>query len=200
MKARDDIVNVAHLIANGTPAKWLVKALQDLTANVGRDIRNTEFISRPIDVRSDVEKLKKRALQFEKALNNISKRLLDLHSEGIADIPLARDAAHKMILLCDATLRLTDVKRGAPKEPGKVICSIIVIEAWVAVRGRAPSANNERAQEACEKYWIGCGCEPIGKDNPANWKRSIETARRDRTSRRWRWIGEEIRRRAEGTQ
>jgi hypothetical protein len=66
MKARDDIVNVAHLIANGTPAKWLVKALQDLTANVGRDIRNTEFISRPIDVRSDVEKLKKKGSPIRK--------------------------------------------------------------------------------------------------------------------------------------
>jgi hypothetical protein len=191
--------DVALMIAGDPAPEWLEKALSELSVNVGRDIHNAEFISRPLDVRDHVEKLKKRAVQFEKALNKISKSLLDLHSNGVEDIPFAQDAARKMIALCDATLSVTDVKRGAPTEPGRVICALIVIEAWAAIHGKPPSANNQSAQEVCDKYWIVCGCKPI-ISKLANWTHSIKVARRDRTSRRWRWVGEEMRRRAAGTQ
>jgi hypothetical protein len=184
--------DVACQIAKGSRPIWLEEALKGLSTIVAERIRRDAEFSEPIDVRDDVELLKKRAIDFKEALDNVSKRQRQLDPENIEYIPVARNMADKMIDLCLDTLQITVVSRGRPSQPGRLICAVIVVELWAAVRGKAPSANNPKAQEACRGYWIACGCEPI----KTGWKRTIDAARlsplRD-------WIRGEIRRMAEGT-
>jgi hypothetical protein len=200
MKAPHTFGDIAGLIASGAPAKWLESTLEELSVEVMNDIRlHAVLYPRPSDVRCRTEFLRESAIQFKEAFNGLSEIRWRLPStKDLKYIRVAKRAADKIIELCDLTLEINPVKPGAPSQQGRVMCAVIVVEAWAAVRGRLPGANNLDAQDACDRYWNACGCEPIRKDKPADWNWSIAAARRERTSPRYFWIGSQIRRVAAG--
>ena len=175
----------------------LEKALQKLASNVETDIHNAKFVPVRAEVRDDLKQLKAETKRFENALNRVSQRLVDLPTTAIECLPLARQTIHEIIALCDGALSVTSAKGGATKKPGRIICALIVIEAWAFVRGDPPGANNEPVQEICDAYWCACGQEAIGSGDPSNWRRSVtEALSADHGAMRQmrRYIYDEIRR------
>jgi len=178
-------------VAEGIGARRLEKVLAQLAREVETEVHNAKFISRPADVRRDVERLKDESRRLEIALNRVSKRLLDLPVDASESLLRAREAIRDIVTLCDKSASIISAKPGRKRAPGKITCALIVIEAWASVRGKAPSANNEDAQEVCAAYWLACGGQPS-----ANWQRTLKAARADRSA--WRkYIRDEIRRGAE---
>jgi hypothetical protein len=185
---RPSFVDVARVIGDCR----LEKALRELATTVETEIHNAGFVPLRADVRADVRRLKTEAKRFEIALNRVSKRSLELPIRESECLPAARQAMHNIVALCDKTLLIIPDKGGRVSKPGRITCAVIVIEAWAFVRGRAPSANNERVQEACDEYW-----RAIGKGGSSNWRRSITAARKNEGALR-HYIRDEIRRCAEG--
>jgi hypothetical protein len=172
----------------------LEKTLEELAVNVKNEIHNAKFVSLRTDVRGDVKRLKADARRFEIALNNVSKRILDLPAREIDCLPKARQAMRDVVALCDKTLSTTSAKGGRSKAPGRVTSALIVIEAWVIVHQEAPGANNVDAQEVCDDYWRACGGQPIGKEgDPSNWRRPMIDALSSQGALR-RYIRDEFRR------
>jgi hypothetical protein len=123
-----------------------------------------------------VKALKTKASSFEKALNQISKRLLELPASAVESLPAARKVTRDIVALCDTALRNISAKGGRTKIPGRVTCALIVIEAWAFAKGKTPGANNSKTQEACEDYWRACGGQPVGKGEPGNWRLTMADA------------------------
>jgi len=178
---------------------WLEKALHGLARTVATDINNAKFSAKRSEVRGDVKQLKAKTRKFERALDRVSKRWLDLPMDEIECLPKARKATRDIIALCDKTLLIISGKAGPPKKPGRVVCAMIVIEAWaLARRGKPPSQNNLDAQDACEAYWQACRGSPVETDEGRDWRRSIGAARNRKDELR-QWIRTEMGRYARGT-
>jgi hypothetical protein len=157
----------------------LATVLAQLAANVKTHIHNASVIPRRSDVRADVEALKAKAEALEKALSRISKGFRFLHLPLVATeiVPRARETTSNVIGFCDKALANISVKRGAPKKPGRVVCALIVIEAWAWAHGKAPhGAHSPKALEACEDFWRACGGPPIGRGDPDNWREAFKAA------------------------
>ena len=178
-------------VADKIGARQLEKSLAKLAGEIETEVHNAEFIPRPTDVRRDLKSLRVETKQLERALKRVSTRLLDLPVGAGQTLLRAREAISDISALCDKALSITRAKSGRKRRPGKITCALIVIEAWASVGGKAPSANNEDAQEACEAYWRACGGQPS-----ANWQRTLQAARAVHGN--WRQhIQNEIRRGAE---
>jgi hypothetical protein len=122
----------------------LEKALKDLGASVVQpDIHNAGFVPRRADIRNDIKGLEAEAKRFETALNPVSKHILYMPVDADAKLLAARQAMRDITALCERTLSTISARGGAPERPGRVVCAIIVIEAWTFVRSRAPGANNK---------------------------------------------------------
>jgi hypothetical protein len=178
----DDRPSIADVAAK-IGAEWLVKPLRELADNVGAAINNVDPLR--FDVRADFKALQSAASKFEKALDDVSRRrLLWWPIDGIDRISAARKAIKDMIDACDAALVIVPGGKGRPRVPNphhpKMVCALVVVEAWAGVNGEAPSANNENAQEACDMYWRACG----GGDASKNWVRSLQAARQHQSGLR----------------
>lgn len=162
----------------------LERVLKQLADEVRTEIHNANFVSLRSEVRSDVKQLKTNAARFEKALNRISKRLLDLPISSLELLPYARQSIRNVIEWCDESLSIISDKGGVRKQPGRITCAMIVIDAWTFINGKAPRANNPKVQKICDEYWRACGCPPIGGGEPGNWRRAVAEALRHRSRRR----------------
>jgi hypothetical protein len=166
----------------------LAKPLEQLARHVEIEVHNAP---QPLaaEVRGNFERLRTATRRFEIALNQVSGHLLDLPSTAFVALPKAREAVSEILAMCQEASAPS--KPGRRREPGKLLCALIVIEAWAFAKGKPPSANNEHALEACEAYWLACGGQPSG-----NWHRTLKAARADKS--RWRHsIRDEIRQGAE---
>jgi hypothetical protein len=170
----------------------LEKTLQQLAGNVETEIHNAGFVPKRANVRAEIKQLKAKTLSFEIALNRVSKRLLDLPLDASECLPAARQAMREITTLCDKTLSIIPAKGGVAKKPGRVTCALIVIEAWTFATGLTPGANNKAVQEICNDYWRACGGQPIGEDDPGNWRRSMTDALSNQGALR-RYIRNELR-------
>ena len=178
-------------VADGIGTRQLDKSLATLAHEVETEVHNAEFIPRLADVRRDIQSLKKQTRRLEIALSQVSTRLLHLPFGADQSLLRAREAISDISALCDKALSINRAGPGRKRPPGKITCALIVIEAWAFVKGRAPSTNNEYAQEACEAYWRACGGQPS-----ANWPNTLKAARAVHS--KWRQhIRSEIRRGAE---
>jgi len=165
--------SIAQAIGN----PQLEAALVALSQWIETDIHNAEFVPKRSEVRADLKKLKAKTREFEIALNRVSQqRLLELPISADDDLFLARQAIEAISKLCNDTLSSISPKGGVSRKPGRVTCAMIVIEAWTLAKGRSPGASNWTVQEICNNYWLACGGEPIGSDDPGNWRRSIADA------------------------
>jgi hypothetical protein len=76
--SKPSFANVARTIGD----RRLEKVLTELAVNVQTERHNAEFRHSqrhdPIDVRADIKRLQTEAVRFEKAINTVSKQLLDL--------------------------------------------------------------------------------------------------------------------------
>jgi hypothetical protein len=175
----------------------LEKALRHLSAQIEIEIHNAEFVPLRGDVRADVKRLKEQAQRFERALDCVSQRVMDLPVLEIDCLSKARQAMLSVVALCDKSLSIISGKGGALKKPGRVTCALIVIEAWTFVNGRTPGHNNDAAQEVCDEYWRACGGKREG--DPSKWYRHMTAALKSKG--RWRdYIREKIRCGVEGTE
>jgi hypothetical protein len=165
----------------------LERVLQALAVNVQNEIHNASFVSRRSDVRNGIKDLKSEALQFNKALDRVSKHFLSL---PFYDQRSVRQAIHDVIEFCDKSLRVVSDKAGRGKEPGRTTCAMIVIEARTLVKGKPPGANNHKVHEICDEYWRACGNQTLGE--PRNWLGAMADALANR-SRFRRFIHDEIR-------
>ena len=159
-------------VADKIGARRLEKSLAQLAREIETEVHNAEFIPRHADVRRDIKSLNFETRRFEIALSRVSTRLLDLPVGADQTLLRAREATRDISALCDKALSFIPVEPGRKRPPGKITCALVVIEAWDFVKGRAPSANNEHAQEACEVYWRACGGQPS-----ANWQNTLKAAR-----------------------
>jgi hypothetical protein len=169
--------DVAKLI--GDPQ--LAEPLARLASEIKTEVDNTDFITKPTEVKRDIERLERETRRFEIALSRISKRLLDLPIDADQSLKKAKEAITGIVELCNKSLAIISPKRGAPKKPGRVTCALIVIEAFTLVKDRVPGANNPDVQSACEDYWQACGGHA---SDPANWRRTIKSALADHSH--WR--------------
>jgi hypothetical protein len=169
----------------------LAKPLEQLARQVEIEVHNASFFPQPLaaEVGANFQRLRTATRRFEIALNQVSSHLLELPGTAATALPKAREAVSEILAMCnDAS---APGKPGRRREPGKVTCALIVIEAWASVGGKAPSANNQDAQEACETYWQACGGQPSG-----NWQRTLKAARVVQSN--WRqYIRDKIRQGAE---
>jgi hypothetical protein len=165
----------------------LAKPLEQLARQVEIEVHNTTQPS-AAEVRANFQRLRTATRRFEMALNQVSSHLLDLPATAATALPNAREAVSEILAMCKEA---APGKSGRRREPGKITCALIVIEAWAFVRGKGPSANNQDAQGACETYWQACGGQPS-----RNWQRTLKAARVVRSN--WRqYIHDEIRQGAE---
>jgi hypothetical protein len=162
--------------------EWVLEQLAD---DVRREISLAGLVPLRSDVRKDVMRLRTNAERFDKALNRISKRLLDVpFPRGLAFLPRTRQSIRKLIEWSDKSLSVMPAKGGVRKQPGRTTCAMIVIEAWTYARGKAPRANNQKVHEICDEYWRACGYASIGELR--NWLRSMTDAlRQDRLRRHY---------------
>ena len=176
-------------VADKIGDRQLVKSLAKLAGEIETEVHNSElFIP---SVRRDLRSLRVETKQLERALNRVSTRLLNLPFGADQSLLRAREAISDISALCDKALSINRAGPGRKRPPGKITCALIVIEAWASVGGKAPSANNPDAQEACEAYWRACGGQPS-----ANWPNTLKAARAVHS--KWRQhIRSEIRRGAE---
>jgi hypothetical protein len=158
-------------------------ALEELADDVRRQISLAGFVPLRSDVRKDVKQLRTDAERLDKTLTRLSKeRPLDLPFPRDLDLPHARQSIRSLVEWCDKSLSVIPAKGGAPKQPGRTTCAIIVIEAWTYAKGKAPRANNQTVHEICDEYWRACGNASLGE--PRNWRRSMDDALRHGRSRR----------------
>jgi len=161
-------------VANKIGDWRLEKVLQQLASQVEINIHNAKFVPLRAEIRSDVKRLKAETKRFENALKRIP--LMELPCTEIDCLPQARQTIKDINALCDMTLSKHSAKGGATKKPGRIICAMIVIEAWAFVRGGPPGANNRIAHEICDDYWRACGYETVGQGHPGNWRRTLTEA------------------------
>ena len=169
----------------------LAKPLEQLARQVEIEVHNASFFRQPpaAKVTANLKRLWAATRRFEIALNQVSSHVLELPATAFDALPKGREAVSEILAMCKEASG--PGKSGRRRKPGKVTCALIVIEAWASVGGKAPSANNQDAQEACETYWKACGGQPSG-----NWQRTLKAARTDKS--RWRhYIRDEIRQGAE---
>jgi hypothetical protein len=193
-------VGVARKI--GDPG--LAKVLEALSVNIKTERHNANFnkeYHNRADVIAEAKTLKAKAERFSKALEDFAKkRILDT-SPGASKclypprITVVRKVIRDVISLCDNTIVVNPGKRGQ-RSPGRLTCALIVVEAWTSAHGRRPGHNNEKAQEACEDYWLAAGCER-GRSHSL-WERHITKALQNQSALR-DFIRNEIRLSAEGT-
>jgi hypothetical protein len=169
--------SVANMI--GDPR--LAAPLAQLKREVRTEVHNAGFITKPREVKRDIERLIRDARRFEIALSRVSKRLIDLPTDADRRLKKASEALSDIAELCNNCLKTISTKPGAPRKPGRVTCALIVIEAFTLVKDRVPGANNPDVQSACEDYWLACGGHA---SDVANWRRTITTALKDQSS--WR--------------
>src|SRR6476620_10310037 len=97
---RNPFPNVARFIAKGE-ARWLASALSELATNVTTDIHNAEFVPLRKDVRADIKRLQTATKRFEHALDEVSKRLLELPVVESECLPNVRVAVGSVAALCE---------------------------------------------------------------------------------------------------
>jgi hypothetical protein len=160
-------------------------ALEELADNVRNEISNANFVPLRSDVRNDVNQLRTDAERLGKTLTRLSEeRLLDLPFPRLLKSPRTRQSIRNLVEWCDKSLSVISAKGGAPKQPGRTTCAMIVIEAWTYAKGKAPRANNQKVHEICDEYWRACGNASLGELR--NWRRSvIEALRHDRLRRHY---------------
>src|SRR5262249_7333392 len=157
----------------------LEKVFQHLAPNIKTEINNAKFVPLRAEVRNDVKRLKAETKRFETALNRVFERRLwglPIEVDVLGCLFPARQTIQDIIALCDTTLSITSAKGGVTKKPGRIICAMIVIEAWIFARDGSPGANNRIVQEICDDYWRACGYKTIGKGDPGNWRRTVTEA------------------------
>jgi len=130
-------------------------------------------------VRKHLKSVKDGIRRFEATLNAADNGWAELSYPIDYDTRAVRDALAKLGEVCDRGLAEVP-KGGHPSEPGRLICAIVVVEAWTKVHGQQPSAASRQPQQRCDDYWRACGYPSLGY--PRNWERSA--GRRDQRYKR----------------
>jgi hypothetical protein len=156
--------------------------LEKLAGRVETDIHNASFVSLRSDVRNYLKELRKQAERFDKALSRIFKYYHHLPVKEFTDLPDVRQPVKALMEFCDNSLSVVSDKGGREKEPGRIICAMIVIEAWSFAKGKAPCANNHTVHTICDEYWRACGYQSLG--DPRNWRTSMVDALRNDSGER----------------
>jgi excisionase family DNA binding protein len=178
--------DVARDIAGGDPPQWLVQALSDLAWNVaGAGLSEAGDPSRA-ELRSRFHRVRVAADNLERALDAIGDGRRWMTLTDLGSLRTARGGIRTAVEFCDRTLKRIPSGGGrgrARRQAGptaRVICAIIIAEAWTTVHGQLRGGHNERIGEICMTYWLACGGPPIGKASkgggPNNWRRSVKRA------------------------
>jgi hypothetical protein len=168
------MVNGFAVIANKLGDGRLEKVFRELAFHINTDIRNAKSVPLRLEIRSDFRELKAEVKRFEVAISRAGKHLLELTSTEIEYLRAARQTVDRLNGMCDRVLSDISDKGGRNKEPGRVICAVIVIESYKFTKGRFPGANNKRLQQVCDDYWVASGQETLG--DLGNWRRSLIAA------------------------
>jgi hypothetical protein len=171
----------------------LAVPLAELASEIKTELHNASVMPQPLaaEIRKNLEQLRSATRRFQNALNQVSSHLIELPpAVDFKPLKLAGDATPEILVMCDKALAVHR-KSGKWREPGKLTCALIVIEAWAFVKGEPPGHNNEDAQEACEAYWLAC----TGQTS-TTWQWPLKLARANKTGLR-RVIRNKIRQGAE---
>jgi hypothetical protein len=163
----------------------LEPALQNLSECViEREIKLKNRLHLRSEIREALTELRKKATEFETAIDRVSKVILELPVvDGcLPSLAAARQALHPLVAYSDKALSMISPKGGARKKPGLVSCAMIVIEAWASVHGSTPGHDNETAQEICADYWLASTGIPA--DGEYMWSRHIRTASKEQSNLR----------------
>jgi hypothetical protein len=177
-KVDDGFAKVARKIGDGR----LEKVLREFASgSIETEIHNAQFLHKRGDTRANMAQLKRDAQRLEKSRSAVSRHLIDLPFPASECLPRAQDVLAEILTLCDETLAMTSPRGGTNKKPGMVICALIVIEAWAAVKGNAPGHNDEDLRETCEQYWRASAGKAGGV---SRWDRHITKAKKLKSRRR----------------
>src|SRR5262245_38704964 len=181
--------DIARDIARGEPPEWLVPALEELARHVATAGLSEEGDPKRAELRSRFGRVQTAAKKMDRTLDAIQWGLLWMPFKDIDNLRTTRGALQTAIEVCDRALkRIPDRGRRtrARRQAGptaRVICAIIIAEAWTTVHGQLRGGHNERIGEICMKYWLACGGPPIGRASkgggPNNWRRPMEQALSD---------------------
>jgi hypothetical protein len=191
--------DIARDIARGEPPDWLVPALEELARHVATAGLNEERDPKRAELRERFRRVHIVAKKMDRTLDAIRDGLVWIPVKDIDNLRTIRGALRTAIEVCDRALKRISAGGGRTRarhqaEPtARVICAIIVIEAWATVHGKPlRGGHNERIGEICMKYWRTCGGPPIGKgskgEGPNNWRRPMEKALSDNSA-----LGEYVR-------
>jgi hypothetical protein len=195
---------VARDIAGGEPPQWLVQALEELARNVAIVGLSEAGDPSRAELRSRFQRVRAAAKNLERALDAIGDGYLWLTFGDLDSLRTTRGGVRTSIEFCDRTLKRIASGGGrgrARRQAGptaRVICAIIIAEAWTTVHGQPRGGHNERIGEICMQYWLACGGPPIGEASkgggPNNWRRPMEQALSDNSPLR-QHVRNELRRR-----
>jgi hypothetical protein len=170
-------------IARAIGDRRLEPTLQDLSeCIIKREIKLKNARAPRSEVRRAITELRKKATEFETAINGVWKVVLELPIDFLPSLKAAREAMHSVVADSGKALSMISPKGGARKKPGLVSCAMIVIEAWASVHGSTPGHDNETAQEICADYWLASTGTPA--DGEYMWSRHIRTASKSQSKLR----------------
>jgi hypothetical protein len=196
-KALADVAT--DMVGGETPPEWLTRALMELARTVATIGSWEERDPLCKEVRSRFLRVQAAASEMDRALNGILRDgWLWIQSRHIDDFPGIRQALRKAVEMSDRALKSipSGGRRRARQLTGptaRVVCAIVVIEAWTALHGKPRGGHNDSIGEICEKYWRACGGDRTGSGDPGNWRRRMKEALADQSALR-RYVHSELHR------
>jgi hypothetical protein len=185
-KALADVAT--DMVGGETPPKWLTPALMELAYTVASIGYTQENYPSCKEVRSRFLRVKAAASKMERALGGVGEGWLRIKAKDAYDLRAIRPALGKAVEISDTALKNISSRGrkrarclGGPS--ARVICAIVVIEAWTALHGKPRGSHNDSIGAICEKYWRACGGPQTGKDGDAgNWRRPMKEAFADKSA------------------
>lgn len=184
---------VAQLIAPNTTPDWLVELLCYYGLQIAKDRELQERLPSKATFRRDLFEARKAVDQITNLLNDDLKMLFVQGESGIhvniprltTDLAALASAANRAAAspVVSGPNDKTKAGRGRslPRKniSPKTFCALVVVEAWLFVRGHLPTIRNREAGAAAQTLWLACGgiAKGWGSDPGAGWSYYFRDAR-----------------------
>jgi hypothetical protein len=164
-------VDVARIIAKGSPPDWLVRGLEDFSL----------YFRLPKGDPDDLE-IEKNMLKAARYLDDWLQIYLRLseppwnfeypEAEAVENLSIA---LFEVIELLEKDINDLPRRAGGPKpDRRRLICAAVIGEAYRLLHEQL-EPYSQHLQQACEHYWQACGNEPTGQYGyRRNWERNLQ--------------------------
>jgi hypothetical protein len=159
------MIEVAKVIAKGSPPEWLPRYLEYFSDGI-EPIKDHRFINSVVgDLSSATDTLLRWLPAWRRLPYGINRSPVYL-DDLLAALPRLKGDLE----------RLGRKSPGRKPDIGREVCAAVIIEAFRALHGKV-EPRSEKLYEACRMYWDACGGKPIGEINDIdNWRWPVEHA------------------------